>query len=374
MTAPCDLVAGDFAGFFAVPFRVYAGTPYVSPMRQDLRRMLDGSRNPLFRDGHAEHELFTVRRAGRPVGRVVAHVHHAANRRFGTRRGSFGFFDCDDDPGAAALLLDAAERWCAARGCDEIVGNLNLTPAQQIGVLTGGFEHQPYVDQVWNPPHVPRLLAAAGYDAFFPMSTFEVDLTRFDPASLVGPRQRDLLASPALTWRLLRRRGFRRLMSDTREVLNAAFAANPLFVPVSEAEFLFQVGEMMWLVDERLSPIAYAGREAAGVVVCIPDFNPLLRDTRSRLSWRTPLALLRHRLARHRALVVFGAVRPEWQNRGLVGALLHRVFTALRATGYRRAGITWVSDENGPSLRQMERLGAERRHRLHLFRKTLARR
>jgi len=33
--------------------------------------------------------------------------------------------------------------------------------------------------------------------------------------------------------------------------------------------------------------------------------------------------------------------------------------------------VTWISDENTASLRQMEKLGARRLHRLHLFRKAI---
>jgi GNAT superfamily N-acetyltransferase len=375
MTADADeLVEGDLREFFAVPFEAYAGTPYVSPMRSDLERMLDAARNPLFRDGHAEFATYTVRHAGRPVGRVVAHVHHDANRLYGSTRGHFGFFDCIDDARVARLLLEAAEAWALERGCREIVGNFNLTAAQQMGVVTDGFEHAPYTDMMYNPPHIPRLLAACGYAPCFPMSTYELDLESFDPDRLLGPKQRDVLQAPELTWSRLRRRGFRRLMQQTRSLLNESFADNPMFVPVSEAEFLFQVSEMMWIVDERLSPIVYGPppEGPVAVAVCIPDLNPFLMDTRSRLGWTTPFTFLRHRLRRRRAVIIFGATRPAWQNRGLAGAMLYRIVDALRRAGYTRAGVTWISDTNPASLRQMERLGARRLHRLHLFSKSLA--
>lgn len=51
--------------------------------------------------------------------------------------------------------------------------------------------------------------------------------------------------------------------------------------------------------------------------------------------------------------------------------MLHRVTTALKAAGYATLGITWIADVNGASLRQMERLGARRLHRLHLFTKRV---
>jgi hypothetical protein len=59
------------------------------------------------------------------------------------------------------------------------------------------------------------------------------------------------------------------------------------------------------------------------------------------------------------------------QDRGLAGLLLHRALESLRAAGYQELGITWISDTNGPSLRQMEKMGAEPWHRLNLFRRSL---
>jgi hypothetical protein len=51
--------------------------------------------------------------------------------------------------------------------------------------------------------------------------------------------------------------------------------------------------------------------------------------------------------------------------------MLYRVLTNLRTAGYEKLGITWVADVNAASLRQVEKLGGKRLHRLHLFRKAL---
>ncbi len=368
-----ELRERDFESFFRVPFVCYGdATPYVSPMKSDLRRYLDGARNPLFRS-NGDFTFFTMHQEGKPVGRIVAHVHHESNRIHGLRRSYFGFFDCIDDIEVARTLLAGAEEWGRRRGHEELAGNFNLTAMQQVGVLIEGFESQPYTDMQFNPPHIPRLLAACGFEPFFPMWTFELALGRFDPEMLLGPKQRALFADPAFRFERLTRRGFKRLMSDTRRVLNESFARNPMFVPLTEAEFLFQAHEMMWIVDERIcSSIVYHEGDPAGVCVCIPDLNPFLRDTRSRIRLGTPWHFLRHRLRRRRALIIFYGVRPELQNRGLNGAMLYKLTTSLKQARYEPLGVTWISDLNAASLRQTERLGARRLHRLCLFRKPIA--
>ena len=367
-----ELRTGNRAAAFEVPFNVYRdGTRYISPMRADFDRMIDPARNPLVTLGHGHFELYTAHRDGTPVGRIVATVHDASNQRHGTRRAQFGFFDCADDAEAAAVLLRAAEDYGRRHGCTEIAGNFNLTAMQMAGVVTDGFGAAPYTDMMWNPPHIARLLEANGYVAQFPMMTFEIALDGFDPASLLGPGQRKLLADPEFQWLPVTRRTFAERMEDARSVLNAGFDRNPMFVPLSREEFDFQAGEMSWIMDFRLPMIVHHRGRPVGTLICIPDMNPFVRANRSRLGPLTPWHFLRHRLDRRRAVIVLYSVDPEFQNRGLNGAMLYRLAAALKGAGYERVGGTWIADVNGASLRQAEKIGAAPLHRLHLFGKPL---
>jgi GNAT superfamily N-acetyltransferase len=128
---------------------------------------------------------------------------------------------------------------------------------------------------------------------------------------------------------------------------------------------------MMWILDPRIAVMVHHRGRPVGVVICIPDLNPLMRATRSRFGLATPWHFLRFRLARRRAVIVFYSVVRDLHGRGLNGAMLHKVTTALKAAGYTRLGITWIADVNTGSLRQMEKLGARPLHRLHLYRKPL---
>ena len=371
MSAP-ELREGDFEAFFEAPARAYGvESLFVSPLESDLRRFLDARANPLFAHFGARR-FYTVHRDGASLGRIVAHVHRASNERHGTKRSSFGYFDCADDLEAARALLGAAEDFGRREGCTEVAGAFNLTAMQQCGIVTDGFEGVPYSDQVYNPPHLPRLLEACGYERFFPMRTIEVDLARLDPETLLGPKQRAALADPSLRWESIRARGIERLLKQVRLVLNDGFDKNPMFVPLTDEEFLFQAKDLMWVLDARISALVHGPDGPAGAVVCIPDLNPLLRAVRSRLGWSAPFHWLRFRLRRRRAVIVFYSVAHAHQSRGLNGAMLYRVTSALKKAGYETLGITWIADVNAASLRQAEKLGGRTLHRLHLFKKALA--
>lgn len=361
---------GNFNAFFDAPFAAYgAGGHYVSPLKSDLRRFVDKAANPLFR-GDSDLTYFTAHRGDRVLGRITAHTHAESNALHGQNTGYFGYFDCADDGQVANALLTAAEDWLRAKGLRKIAGNFNLTAMQQIGVVTDGFAAPPYLDQIWSPPYIAQRLAENGYAPQFPMATYATDLTG-GHVPPIGPKQQAILDDPAFTFAPVTRRTIPARMEDARIVLNASFADNPMFVPVTAKEFHFQAKDMKWVMDPRISSVLHHHGKPAACVICVPDLNPLLARIRSRLGVTTPWHFLRHRMTNTRAVLIFLGVLPELQGQGVNPLMMHRTFTAMRAAGYTDLGNTWIGDVNGASLAQARKAGAEPLHKLHIFAKDL---
>lgn len=366
------LLEEDFDAFFEAPFACYGTDAYVAmPLKGDLRRALDSQRNPLFRS-FARRTWFTAHRDGRIVGRVLAHIHDEANRKYNLRRGYFGMLDTIDDIEVAQALLDRAGEWLRERSCTEIAGGFNLTITQMIGVVTQGFENRPYVYQDWSPPHIAKLLEACGFERFYPMRTFEIDVRKLDPEILLSETASALSADPDWRFEPITRRGLEARLKEACVVLNDGFANNAMFVPLTEEEFLFPCAGMTAIIDERLSWMAYHKGEPAGVYLCIPDLNPFLHATRYRLRLSTPWHLLQLKRKRTRAAVIFYSVRHAHHRRGVNSMLMHHSLSAMRAAGYTHLGVSWISDTNTGSLRVMQKLGARPLHQLHLYRKAVA--
>ena len=356
---------GDRDAFFTAPFNAYAPeVGYASPMRGDIMRMLDPAKNPLWLAGNP-FAFWTAHRNGRPIGRIIAHIHQASNARHNWRRAQFGFFDCADDAEAARLLLTAAGDFAREHGQGELVGNFNLTAMQQCGVMTGGFGARAYTDMVVGAPHIPDLLEANGFARYFPMTTFEIALNDIEPRG-------HTLDPGRFTFAPIVKSAFPQRMEEARRVLNDGFDANPMFVPLTAEEFTFQAGEMSAILDPRLSSVLLHDGEPVGTVICIPDLNGFLAATGSRIKWSTPFHFLRYRLRRRRAVIIFYSVAQAAQGQGVMGAMLNRTIGALRDAGYATLGVTWIGDENPASLRQMEKFGGKPLHHLHLFRKAIA--
>lgn len=365
-----EIREGDIDAFFAAPFAVYAGMPYVSPMRSDLKRFLSAKTNPLFETPN-DFAVFTAHENSAVRGRITAHMHRASNARFDLKRAYFGYFDCADDERVAAALLERAEDWARRKGFSEILGNFNLTAMQQVGIMTGGFEHAPYTDQIWGPPHLPRLLERRGYCPSFPMTTFEIDIRSAPTGGILNGVEMRALLSDGFRFSPIRRKTLDRRLEDSRLILNESFVDNPMFVPVSRPEYEFQAREMKWIMDPRISAVAEKDGAPAGAVIAIPDVNPMLKAMSSRLGLSAPWHLLKHRFRRRRAVIIFQGVKPAYQGRSLNPLMLAHILGEMKGAGYETVGGTWIADTNSASLRQAEKAGAHPLHRLHLFGKTL---
>jgi acyl-CoA reductase-like NAD-dependent aldehyde dehydrogenase len=80
-------------------------------------------------------------------------------------------------------------------------------------------------------------------------------------------------------------------------------------------ELLRYYGGWTTKIDGKVLPNSISGmftiakREPVGVVLCIPDLNPFLRGTRSRIGLHTPWHLLKLKLHRRRAAIIFFSVQ-----------------------------------------------------------------
>ncbi|MCH2534797.1 MAG: GNAT family N-acetyltransferase [Bdellovibrionales bacterium] len=357
--------------FFKVTERVYdKSSPFTSLLKSDLIRFLS-NKNPLF-SKYGQGEFFVCYKNGKPVGRITAHIHEKSNKLHNLKRGYFGFFDCENDFEVASKLLLSAETWCRSKGMTEIQGNFNLTAMQQVGVMTDGFSNPAYTDQVYSPPHIAEFLNKSGYKPYFPMSTFELDLTKFDPKQLLSEKVQNLLSNPEFEARNIKKKSFLKQIEEVRLILNDGFKDNPMFVPLTSEEFLFQAKDMMWIIDEDLSYTMYKNGNAIGTVVCIPNLNPFLKNTDSKIKLSTPYYYLKHKKQNKSAVIIFYSVHREFHGLGINPTLLYKMTTSLKDKGYETLGFTWIADVNKASLKQVEKLGGQQLHKLHLFKKEFA--
>lgn len=365
-----EILEKDFESFFRVPFEVRGEKSlYASPFKPDLKKMLSVE-NPIFKS-ESDFTFYTIKKDNRPVGRITAHLHHAFNERYRTKTCYFGFFECVNDTRVSSELFRLAENWAKKKGCNLLTGNFNLTAMQEMGVMVSGFEYEPYILQSYGMPYYPELMKDAGFLPTFPMSTFEVDLERANPDFVRSEKHKELLENPEYEFVPITKSMYPRLRSTILDIFNRGFDLNPLFVPITQEEFDFQAKDLVYFMDSSISFLAKHKGVPVGLSIHVPDINPLLRATGSKLSFSTLYHFIRCKFKRERTLCIFAAMLPAYQKQGVLGAIIYLTIKSMKKRGYKKFGITWISEKNAGSMRKMEDLQAKRLHELRIFEKQL---
>lgn len=344
-------------------------SPWIRPLNATILDYLNLRRNPFYQDGRGQ--AFLVHRDGQPVGRILAHVWHRHHRLHNERVGYFGFFECRDDIEATTLLLNTAADFAREHDCTILRGPFNMTAAQEMGVVTSGFDRPPAVDMVYTPEWYPALLENAGLTQCLRMTTWlNNDIKSLDADSLLTSRHRELQRSIGLTVRPLHHRGRWADLENVRELTNAGFLGNWSFVPITPEEWALQAGPVAPILDPAILLLAEVQGVPVGVTFCVPDFNCVLRRMNGSLMHPAALRLLR-RPPTDAALVILFAVRKQYQGLGVNRILNAELVRALQKRGYRSLAITWISESNAASRAQTTALKMKPLHELVMYERRL---
>jgi hypothetical protein len=348
----------DVGAFIELPNRLHAGTPYIPQLKLERRMFL--SRRP--RLGayakRVDFELFLAEREGRVVGRISAHVDHAYNRHHDERRGWFGFFDCEDDPEAAAALVARAEDWLRERGMTRMTGPADFTMNDESGIVIEGHDLPPMVRQPWHPPYYQRLLEGADVALEKEVDLFMWELEISDREQML-PILPELAAEARdkhrVTIRRMTRRHLRRDLDIFAEIYNRAWRRNFGFVPYEPADLDQYALELQLAFDRDWMMVAEIAGEPIAIAMTFPDLNQVQRKMQGRLLPFGWWHFLRKRHTIDKVRVGFLGVKPKYQHTGAAAALYVEHFdTSARHPLIKSGEMGWILETNRAMNRGME--------------------
>jgi hypothetical protein len=337
----------DLRAFVDLPYRLHAGTPWVPPLRLERYLYLSRRANAYFRHGRAQY--FLARVDGRVVGRISAQVDDSYNGFHNARTGMFGFLEFEDDADVLAALLDTARAWLRARGCDHVIGPMDLTMNDENGILVDGFERTPLIKQSWHPPYYHRLLEAESTGLTKAMDLYSYELDISDRGKL-----HHLLVSAAerakseygLTVRKMERRHLRQELEAFADVYNSAWSNNWGFVPFTKADLDAYAMELQLVFAPGWFMVLEHEGETVAMAITVMDMNQVLRRMNGRV---LPFGWW-HFLRRHQIVeqvrVGFLGVKPEFQHTGAGPALFLEHFDQAAHSPMQHGEAGWILETN----------------------------
>jgi hypothetical protein len=360
--------------FVKVPFRLHdESEQWVPPLILDRLQFLDRAKNPYFQ--HAEAEYFLAERDGEPVGRITAQVDRRWDEFQGGSDGMFGFFETENDPQTAAALLDAASDWVRDRGRQRILGPMDFTTNDEVGILIEGYELRPMILQNWHPPYYSELLEAHGFGKAMDLLMWYLALGELKEGNEFHPMIHAAAKSAeevhGITIRNMRTRDMEAEVRRFMEVYNEAWGHNWGFVPLTDEEVAFHSKVLKRVLDEDWAFLAEKDGEVVGAALTLPDINQVLVRMNGRL---LPFGWLRFLLGKRkidRVRVFALGVKHAYQHTGVAAGLYLKHLEGATPEGVPAGETGWILEVNDAMNRAMEGMGGRIVKRYRIYEKSL---
>ena len=361
----------ELKDFIDLPWKIYTEYPnWVPPLKKEVRRVLDPRKHPFWE--FSERILFMARRGPETVGRIAGIIDRNYNQCHNEKMGIWGFFECADDPEAAAALFCSVEAWVLQKGMTFMRGPLNPSMNNESGLLIDGFDYPPAVGMTYNPPYYLGLIEACGF-------TKEKDLLAF---LLKGDHYRLPDWMERLAERTAQKKGVCIRHVDLknadaefaliREIYNDSWSGNWGFVPLTENEMKDIQKSVKPFADPGLVFFIYYENDPAAVCVIFPDINPLLKRLNGRIGLLGLIKALIYRgEVKGLRLLMFG-IKEKYRQLGLPMLAFQHIYDIARGKSkYQQLEMGWTLEDNESINALIGEAGAKTYKKYRIFRKSL---
>lgn len=344
----------DHRAFWTLPYEIYRDAPaWAAPLRRDERGRWDPARNPTLQTRRVWR--FVAWRGRRPVGRIAAVLDPELAARWAPDTGLFGFFESIDEPEVSSGLFHAAESALRAQGVRRMLGPVNLSFHDEMGLLVDGFDHPPAFLTPFNPPYYSHLVERQGYRSSFDQHAYRWTAGAAPPPVMERALRRAVRAGVVV--RGLHREQWEAELRVVHTLYNEAFKGLWGFVPIGWRDFRTRAEGFKSFYRPELVQIAEVEGRAVGFALALPDLSPLLTRIRGRL-WPFGAAYLAFGIRRlHQARCMLLGVLPAFTARGIAVALVARLIAAARDLGFTAGELSLVHHGNEPTRRLIETVG-----------------
>jgi hypothetical protein len=349
--------------FVSLPFRLYKNHPqWVPPLLIDAEMYLNRDKHPFY--GHSDADFFIASRDGRDAGRIAVLENRNFNDYHGTRQAQFYFFECEDDPEAAAGLFERACEWARGRGLDMLVGPKGFGPLDGYGLLVEGYEHRQMMNMMnYNYPYYVRLIEGLGFQKEVDFVSCFVETDKFQlPERVHRIAERVQQRGTLKVERFQTKADLKAWANRIGKAYNQAFTGNWEFVPLTEAEIKFVLDNIMIVADPRLIKIITHEQDVVGFLFAFPDLSAALQRARGRL---LPFGIIDLMLSMRRtdgvALNGMG-ILDEFQGRGGNALLYSEMVKTMQDERYpfKYADLTQVAETAVQMRQDLINLGGNR--------------
>lgn len=359
--------------YLHLPQRLYRSySNWVPPIYADERKFHDPKQNAALAYSEVKRWMATL--AGEPVGRIMGIINRRYNEQAGETTGRFFNLDCVEDQFVADALLQPVENWAAAQGMTRLMGPFGFSDKDPQGLQVEGFEHLPVIAAPSNPPYLPRLVEAAGYEKERDALSYKLPVIAEGPPLYEKVYQRILRKGALRLVEFKSKRELRPYIVPALRLVNETYAPIFGFVPMSEREMQRLTAQYMPVLDPAfLKLVENQEGEMVGFVVAIPDMSKGMQKAGGKLFPFGFLHLLAAAKKTRQLNAMLGAVKPGYRSRGVTVLLGKALFRSALTRGFEFIDSHLVLEENQRMQAEYENLGGTVYKRYRIYQKALVR-
>jgi hypothetical protein len=336
-----------FERFARLPYQIYGGRDAWWP--PDVQHEIDLLSGRSLITAHIDLNPLCVWSGDRLAGRVSAVVNYRYNEHWNEKIGQLIHFEAlPDEPDALKALLEEGVNWLHRRGMQAV--RSGFAAFLDYPYAIDNYDALPSFLLRGNPDFYHRYLKNAGFFTEKGQVDYTAELT---PDLL--ERYRSMAAAARASGIVIknwREYGFLAAVDVWADITNAAFARHWGWNPITRREVRPMMSPLGPTMVADLSTIALVDGEPVGAVFSVPDLSAVLAQVKP--GKRLPP----DRGGGTRGALVNVGVLESARSRGIARAMAAQSFLAMAQNHMRYAGYTLVLDDNWPSRRTAESLGA----------------
>jgi len=343
---------------------------WVPPLDMDEMNTLHWDINPAFEQCQTRYYL--AYQNGKAVGRVAAIYNPLHQETWGQHYLRFGWIDFIEDPHVSKALMDEVESWALELGCTAVHGPLGFTDLDREGMLVEGFHELGTLATRHDQPYYHTHLESLGYEKDADWLEHEV--------AVAGPLNERVshvaaIARKRYNLRVLDVKHKNQLLPyahELFEIINEAYSHLYGVVHLTEDQIDAYVKQYFGFVSPPLLPVVLdeTGR-MVGFTIAMPSLSRALQKGKGRLF---PLGFLHLLLALKRfdrVDMYLGAVRPEYQGKGVNAIMMERFYKTVQDCGVKTLHANPQMETNQPVLEQWEYFKVRQHKRRRVYIKHL---
>jgi GNAT superfamily N-acetyltransferase len=345
---------------------VYRQNPYwVPPDAHHLTELLKGEAGFAT---YAQVQAFGVEEGDRLLATVTSVRSDVYDSHWGERIGHLLFFEAlpGEDEAVSALMLTACD-WLRAGGSQ--AARLSILPGMQMPLTIDAYDTVPTIFHTFNPSYYHSYIKNSGFRTERGVVQYQV---QFTPE--LAERYREMVARAADSGVLIRSWDFDHLEEETEKftlIANETFKAHWGFMPLPNAVMRGLTVGLKDLLIADFTAFAEADGKIVGLVYSLPDLNQACHPLRGKNLEENSTEFQQHLQGIDHGVLLIIGVKEGYRGRGINLALAAKSYLAMIERGYKTGSYTVVLDDNWPSRRTAEKLGARVTRNFNVYRKEL---